>query len=101
MKKNLNQKLINLLNMSAGDSAYIKNNKFINPKALNAFTDSSLQMMMKNEFKGSKKSFAQYSYNDANPNIVLSYLWYKYDEDDFKRLLDDVFAKKIRINCPF
>ncbi|MDC0980959.1 thermonuclease family protein [Candidatus Pseudothioglobus singularis] len=92
-----NQKLINLLNMSAGDSAYIKNDKFINPKGLNAFNDSSLQMTMKNEFKGSKKSFAQYSYNDANPNIVLSYLWYKYSEDDFKRLLDDVFAKKIRI----
>ena len=92
-----NQKLINLLNMSAGDSAYIKNDKFINSKGLNAFNDSSLQMMMKNEFRGSKKSFSQYSYNDANPNIVLSYLWYKYGEDDFKRLLDDVFAKKIRI----
>jgi len=92
-----NQKLINLLNMSAGDSAYIKNDNFINSKGLNTFNDSSLQMMMKNEFRGSKKSFAQYSYNDVNPNIVLSYLWYKYGEDDFKRLLDDVFAKKIRI----
>ena len=52
---------------------------------------------MKNEFKGSKKSYAQWNYNDAPPNIVLTYLLYKYGEADFKQLLDDVFAKKVRI----
>jgi hypothetical protein len=84
--------------MSSGDSAYVKNDDFLNSKrVIESVSASSVQMMMANEFKGSKKSYAQYNYNDANPNIVLTYLLYKYGEDDFKRLLDDVFAKKVRI----
>ena len=93
-----NQKLIDLLNMSAGDSAYVKNDEFIISRRPNvSVSGSSIQMMMKNELYGSKKSLSQYNYNDAPPNIVLTYLLYKYGEDDFKRLLDNVFAKKVRI----
>ena len=93
-----NQKLIDLLNMAAGDSAYVNNNGFISThrqsKNLNRL---SVQSIMENELKGSKKSYAQYNYVNAIPNYVLSYLLFKYGDDDFKRLLDDVFAKKIRI----
>jgi len=92
-----NQKLINLLNMSSGDSAYVKNDDLLNTKRNVSASGSSIQMMMKNELKGSKKSYAQYNYNDANPNIVLTYLLYKYGDEDFKRLLDDIFEKKVRI----
>jgi hypothetical protein len=93
-----NQKLIDLLNMSAGDQAYVKSDEFLNSKRVTeSVSGSSIQMMMKNEFKGSKKSHSQYNYNDAPPNIVLTYLLYKYGEADFKQLLDDVFAKKVRI----
>ena len=93
-----NQKLINLLNMSSGDSAYVKSDDFLNSKRPNvSASGSSIQMMMKNELKGSKRSYTQYNYNDANPNIVLTYLLYKYGDEDFKRLLDDVFEKKVRI----
>jgi len=93
-----NQKLIDLLNMAAGDQAYVKSDEFLNSKrVIESVSGSSIQMMMKNEFKGSKKSHSQYNYNDAPPNIVLTYLLYKYGEADFKRLLDDVFAKKVRI----
>jgi CubicO group peptidase (beta-lactamase class C family) len=93
-----NQKLIDLLNMAAGDQAYVNNNGFISThrqsKNLNRL---SVQSIMENELKGSKKSYAQYNYVNAIPNYVLSYLLFKYGDDDFKRLLDDVFAKKIRI----
>ena len=93
-----NQKLINLLNMSAGDSAYAKGDEFLNSKRwIESTTASSVQSMMKNEFKGSKKSHAQYNYVDSTTNIVLSYLLFKYGDADFKRLLDDVFEKKVRI----
>ena len=89
-----NQKLIDLLNMSAGDSAYVKNDEFIISRRLG---DQSIQTSMKNELYGSKKSYAGYNYTSLSPDIVLTYLLYKYDEADFKKLLDDVFAKKVRI----
>ena len=93
-----NQKLIDLLNMAAGDSAYVNNNGFIsttrNSKNLNS---PSIRSIMENELKGSKKSFAQYNYVNSIPNYVLTYVLFKYGDDDFKRLLDDIFMKKVRI----
>ena len=93
-----NQKLIDLLNMAAGDSAYVNNNGFIsttrNSKNLNR---PSIRSIMENELKGSKKSFAQYNYVNSIPNYVLTYVLFKYGDDDFKRLLDDIFMKKVRI----
>ena len=93
-----NQKLIDLLNMSAGDSAYVRSDDFLNSiRAYVSVSGSSIQMMMKNELKDSKKSLAKYNYNDAPPNIVLTYLLYKYGDTDFKLMLDNIFANKIRI----
>ena len=93
-----NQKLIDLLNMSAGDQAYIKNNGFLNTNRDSTNVNRpSVQSMMKNEFKGSKKSYAQYNYVDSIPNIVMSYLLFKYGDDNFKQLLDDVLKEKSRI----
>ena len=93
-----NQKLIDLLNMSAGDQAYVKNNSFLNTNRDSTNVNrASVQSMMKNEFKGSKKSYAQYNYVDSIPNIVMSYLIFKYGDDNFKQLLDDVLKEKSRI----
>jgi len=94
-----NQKLIDLLNMAAGDSAYAKNNKFINSSR--GVNDTSVQSMMKNEFKGSTRSSSKYNYADQNVNIVLSYIIFKYGEDDFKQLLDEVLTEKVRIGSGF
>jgi CubicO group peptidase (beta-lactamase class C family) len=82
-----NQKLINLLNMASGDQAYSQNDE----------SSLSIQSRMATEFKGSKKSNAQYNYTNLNTNLVLSYLLYTYGDDDFKRLFDDVFEKKVGI----
>ena len=93
-----NQKLIDLLNMSAGDQAYVKSNGFLNTNRNSTNVNRpSVQSMMKNEFKGSKKSYAQYNYVDSIPNIVMSYLIFKYGDDNFKQLLDDVLKEKSRI----
>ena len=81
------QKLINLLNMASGDKAYSQNDE----------SGESIQSRMATEFKGSKKSSHQYHYTNLNTNLVLSYLLYTYGEDDFKRLFDDVFKKKVGI----
>ena len=82
-----NQKLINLLNMASGDQAYSQNDE----------SSLSIQSRMATEFKGSKKSNAQYNYTNLNTNLVLSYLLYTYGDDDFKRLFDDVVEKKVGI----
>ena len=93
-----NQKLIDLLNMAAGDSAYVNNGGFVNTtrnsKNLNR---PSIRSIMENELKGSKKSFAKYNYVNSIPNYVLTYVLFKYGDDDFRRLLDDIFMKKVRI----
>ena len=90
-----NQKLIDILNMAAGDSAYAKSNEFINSNR--GVNDVTVQSMMKNEFKGSKRSSSKYNYADQNPNMVLSYIIFKYGEDGFKQLLDNVLKEKARI----
>jgi len=96
-----NQKLIDLLNMSSGDSAYFKNKSNLRLISGRNTNDESIQSIMKNEFKGSKKSYAQYYYSEPNPDSVLSYLLFKYGEAEFKKLLDDVFMKKARIRDGF
>ena len=96
-----NQKLIDMLNMSSGDSAYFRfgtNNLLLSGRNTN---DESIQSIMKNEFKGSKKSYTQYYYSEPNPDSVLSYLLFKYGDAEFKKLLDDVFMKKARVRDEF
>jgi CubicO group peptidase (beta-lactamase class C family) len=82
-----NQKLINLLNMASGDQAYSQNDE----------SGLSIQSRMATEFKGSKKSNTQYHYTNMNTNLVLSYLLFKYGDEGFKALFDDIFQKKVGI----
>jgi len=93
-----NQKLINILNMAAGDQAYIRKKGFTkSSRGLVNANMPSVQSIMKNELKGSKKSHSRYNYVNSNPNLVLSYILFKYGDADFKQLLNDVFQKKVRI----
>jgi len=81
-----NQKLINLLNMSSGDSAFTQK-------------ESNLAVLSRlaTELKGSNKSNPQYHYANLDTNIVTTYLLFKYGDSGLKNLFDDVFGKKIRI----
>jgi len=91
-----NQKLIDVLNMAAGTQKYFNgSNKFINSNR--SVTTPTVQDALENELKGSKKSYSIYNYNNLNPNIVGSYIFYKIGADNFQQLLDDVFKKKARI----
>jgi len=90
-----NQKLINLLNMNAGDHNYLTFKGIINSNRW--YNSYPVEDILQNELKGSKKSYAQYNYHSLNPNIVASYIIYKIGDDNFNQLLDDVFNKKARI----
>ena len=82
-----NQKLINFLNMSTGDQDYSKNDE----------SNLSIEKRMTSEFNGSKKSSSIYNYTNLNTNIVISYLWFKYGDNEFKNFLNNIFQNKIRI----
>jgi hypothetical protein len=81
--------------MAAGtDQYFMASNKFYSNRSV---TWPTVQDIMENELKGSKKSNAQYHYNNLNPILVMSYILYKLGDDDFQQLLDDVFQKKAGI----
>ena len=95
------QKLINLLNMAAGDQKFVggsgdlfkhkkgkKRNK--NPN------NNTLKFYMTGYFKDSKKSESKYNYSNIIPNIVLNYVYYK-SNGDFQKILDNIFKDKAGI----
>ena len=73
--------------MASGDKAYSQNDE----------SSESIQRRMATEFQGSKASNSEYHYTNMNTNLVLSYLLYKYGDDGFKKLFDDIFQKKVGI----
>ena len=95
------QKLINLLNMAAGDQKFVggsgdlfkhkkgkKRNK--NPN------NNTLKFYMSGYFKNSEKSESKYNYSNIIPNIVLNYVYYK-SNGDFQKILDNIFKDKAGI----
>ena len=92
-----NQKLIDLLNMTAGDQNYVnRSNKFSNSNRF--ITSPSINDIMENELKGSKKSHTKYNYNNLPPILVMSYILHKAGDEGFQQLLNEVFTQKARIS---
>ncbi len=90
-----NQKLIDLLNMSAGDQdhvtekdGFLKSGRWFNSHALKEFTQ--------NELKGTRSSFKKYNYNGLPPNIVFEYVIHK-TGDEFTSFSNSVFQDHIGI----
>jgi CubicO group peptidase (beta-lactamase class C family) len=89
-----NQKLINLLNMSAGDQDYATINGLTNSSRW--INSPSVQSIMEQELNGSKKTYSQYNYNNLATNTIGTYVVFK-SGDSFQDLLDNIFKKKARI----
>ena len=96
-----NQKIIDLINMQAGDEKYFssedKSNIFANSSSKYSVTNRTISSAMNKELKDSKKSKKKWAYNNLLPHLILNYLIFKAGEDDFQNLLDDVFRKKVGI----
>ena len=88
------QKIIDLINMSAGDQKYLNSNRFLNSKR--AVTNPTIKSAMENELKNSKISKKQWNYNNLLPHIILNYIIFKTGEDKFQDLLDEVFREKAK-----
>ena len=95
-----NQKLIDFLNMSTGDQKYIdeyiKNDGTFLGDPSYYYESNSISKTASRFLKGSVKSKSRYYYNGFMTQIITNYTKYK-TGDDYKKLLNKIFADKVKI----
>ena len=89
-----NQKIINLLNMNAGDHKYVTQNGLINSNRW--YNSYPVEDILQNEFRNSKKSTSKHNYHGFLTNLLGTYVLHK-TGDDFQKLLNKVFQEKAQI----
>jgi len=89
-----NQKLIDLLNMNAGDHKYVVQNGIINSNRW--YNSYPVEDILQNELQGSKKSSPKHNYHGFLTNLIGTYVLHK-SGDDFQKLLNKVFQEKAQI----
>ena len=88
-----NQKIIDLLNMNAGDQKYVNRGNFKDGSGdVDTITISIAMYKMSNL----KKSKSKYNYNALLPHLLLNYISFK-SGDDFENLLKDIFQNEAKI----
>ena len=94
-----NQKIIDIINMAAGDQAYFSKDNPSNryKKTGRSVSNTTIKKAMENEFKEIKKSKKKYAYNNFPPPLIMNYLIFKVGEEKYQELLDDIFRKKVGI----
>jgi len=86
------QKLIDLLNMNAGDHKYVTDVAMWDGTS-NDHLNLAFYMRKMN---GKKKSKSKYNYHGMLPNLVFNYIKYK-TGDQFENFLEDVFQRHVKI----
>ena len=89
-----NQKIIDLLNMNAGDHYYVTQNGLINSNRW--YNSYPVEDILQNEFRNSKKSTSKHNYNGFLTNLLGTYVVHK-TVDNFQILLNKVFQEKAQI----
>ena len=95
-----NQKLIDLLNMKAGDQKYIGEKNFYKDDRLNDEGRSVnliyVKSLMENSFQNTKKSASVYNYSALATNVLLNYTIFKVGKD-YKELLNKIFKEHVKV----
>ena len=86
------QKLIDLLNMNAGDHKHVTDVAMWDGTSNDDENLARYMHMMKDK----KKSKSKYNYHGLLPNIIFNYIKYK-SGDQFEKFLEDVFQKHVKI----
>ena len=86
------QKLIDLLNMSAGDQKFVTDQAMFNGQNND---DENLVVYMQ-LMEGSKKAKTIYNYHALYTNIIFNYIKHK-TGNEFEKFLEDVFQKHVKI----
>ena len=89
-----NQKLVDLLNMNAGDHKYVVQDGIINSERW--YNSFAVEDILKNELKGSKRSSPKYNYHGFLTNLLGTYVVHK-TGNDFQILLNFIFQEKAQI----
>src|SRR6056300_499645 len=96
------QKLIDILNMRAGDQKIIgeknfkSDNRIQNIRFLNVNTFPIKDTMQLDILQNTKKSKATYNYNALATNVLMNYTIYK-TGDDWQKLLNKVFNEHVKV----
>ena len=96
------QKLIDLLNMKAGDQKiigekyYRSDNRIKDQKDFNVNVYPIAKVMKSDILQNTKKSSAIYNYNALATNTIMNYVIFK-TGDDFQKLLNKVFKEDAKI----
>ena len=96
------QKLIDILNMNAGDQKFIgerkfnSDNKIQDVRFLNVNTFPIKDAMQLDILQSTKKSKPVYNYNALATNLVMNYTIFK-TGDDWQKLLNKVFNEHVRV----
>jgi hypothetical protein len=93
------QKLIDLLNMAAGDQKYSKTDLTKGKKWHKNPNRNTVKFHMKEGiFKNTKgkKSKSKYNYSNVVSNIVINYVWFK-SQGNFEKLLEKIFKDKAKV----
>src|SRR5210317_1529951 len=96
------QKLIDILNMNAGDQKFIgerkfnSDNKIQDVRFLNVNTFPIKDAMQLDILQSTKKSKSVYNYNALATNLLMNYTIYK-TGDDWEKLLNKVFNEHVGI----
>jgi len=96
------QKLIDILNMRAGDQKIIgeknfkSDNRIQNIRFLNVNTFPIKDTMELDILQNTKKSKATYNYNALATNVLMNYTIYK-TGDDWQKLLNKVFNEHVKV----
>ena len=92
------QKLLDLLNMSAGDQEYVYSSDFLLDNKFTSGTDDSSEDISQyiTYFKNSKKSTLRFNYSAFATQLIFNYVLFK-TGDDFEKILEKTFNKKARI----
>ena len=92
------QKIIDIINMAAGDQAYFsKDNPSNRYKTGRSVSNTTPKKAMENEFKEIIKSKKKYAYNNFLPHLILNYVIFKMGEEKYQEFMEDIFRKKIGI----
>ena len=95
-----NQKLIDLLNMKAGDQKYIGQKNFKKDDLLNdegrSVTLIYVKSLMENSFQNTKKSSSVYNYSALATKVLLNYTIFKVG-NDYEKLLNKIFKEHVKV----
>jgi len=90
-----NQKLIDILNMTAGDQMHVDDHKGL-LKSGRWYNSHTVFSFANNELKNTKPGPPKYHYNGLATNIIMNYVIHKTNKD-FQKLLNEIFQEKARV----